>query len=314
MSVYPPAPPDMPIRTRLNLALVALVSTAATSLLVLTSRLHNPVGLLVAAAVFSYVMLTAYALIHEAAHGNLHPRARANHVLGVLIAALFPAPFSAIRTTHQGHHLRNRTDYEMFDLYYPHESAWVRRVQWYGTLCGFFWPLVPLGALAFCLFPAAMRTRLFTRTRSSAYLLGDIRAEEVRAIRGETAFVLLVQAGILWLCGGRWTTVLLCYACFAVNWSTRQYVGHAFTRRHVVEGAWNLRHNRAMSLVLLHGEWDLNHHRRPDAPWFYLPVLSTREAERVDYRTQYRRLWHGPKLCTEPAPESLERLPLSVHD
>lgn len=312
MSVSTPAP-ERPIRTRLNLALVSIVATSAVGLLVVASRLHNPFGLLATALAFSYVMLTAYALTHEAAHGNLHPSERANHVLGVLITALFPAPFSAIRTTHQGHHLRNRTDYEMFDLYYPHESAWMRRLQWYGTLCGLFWPLVPLGALAYCLFPAALRSRLFMQARSAAYLLGDIRADELRAIRGETAFVLAVQAGILWLCGGRWTTVLLCYACFAFNWSTRQYIGHAFSRRHVVEGAWNLRHNRLMSLLLLHGEWDLNHHRRPDVPWFYLPELPTRDEERLDYGPQYRRLWRGPRLVTEPAPESLERLPLSVH-
>jgi fatty acid desaturase len=311
--IWTPAPRDMPVPRRLNIALLCLVGAAAVGLLVAASRLHAPLALLTVAVAFSYVMLTAYALMHEAAHGNLHPAPPLNHALGVLIAALFPAPFSAIRTTHQGHHLRNRTDYEMFDLYYPHESAWLRRIQWYGTLCGLFWPLVPLGALAFCVAPPVLRTPLFERARSSAYLLGDIRAEEVRAIRWETAFVVVAQAGILWLCGGRFSTLLLCYGCFAFNWSTRQYVGHAFTRRHVVEGAFNLRHNRLMSLLLLHGEWDLNHHRRPDVPWYYLPRLPIADEERPAYGGQYRRMWRGPRENTEPAPESLEHLPLSVH-
>lgn len=88
---------------------------------------------------------------------------------------------------------------------------------------------------------------------------------------------------------------------------------HAFSRRGVVEGAFNLRHNRVMSWLLLHGEWDLNHHRRPDVPWLYLQQLPTREDERLDYGRQYLRLWRGPRMCTEPSPETLSNVPLSVH-
>ncbi|MSQ94789.1 MAG: hypothetical protein EXR98_09570 [Gemmataceae bacterium] len=59
---------------------------------------------------------------------------------------------------------------------------------------------------------------------------------------------------------------------FSLNWSTRQYVGHAFSRRDVVEGAWNLKHYFWMSWLLLHGECDLNHHRQPEVSWYYLPT------------------------------------------
>ena len=75
----------------------------------------------------------------------------------------------------------------------------------------------------------------------------------------------------------------------------------------------NVPHNRLMSALLLHGEWDLNHHRRPDVPWLYLPQLAAREDERLDYGRQYLRLWRGPRLCTEPAPESLSKVQLTVH-
>ena len=44
-------------------------------------------------------------------------------------------------------------------------------------------------------------------------------------------------------------------------------MGHAFSRRDVIEGAWNLKHWPFMSYLLLHGEYDLNHHRRPEVPW-----------------------------------------------
>jgi hypothetical protein len=43
-------------------------------------------------------------------------------IVPVLTGFLFPMPFSMFRLTHQGHHLRNRTDHEMFDLYYPTDS------------------------------------------------------------------------------------------------------------------------------------------------------------------------------------------------
>jgi hypothetical protein len=90
-------------------------------------------------------------------------------------------------------------------------------------------------------------------------------------------------------------------------------VGHAFSKRDVIEGAYNLRHNRLMSWILLNGEWDLNHHRRPEISWFYLPAVSQDNDPRPSYIRQYWRQWRGPRPNTEPAPESLQELPLSIH-
>jgi fatty acid desaturase len=260
------------------------------------------------------VLLTNYALLHEAAHGNLHPDPRVNYVLGLATGLLFPVPFSMIRTTHQGHHLRNRTDFEMFDLYYSGDSRFLKFCQWYGILCGLFWPLIPLGAILFAVCPRMLRMRAFRQARSSRHLLGDVREAEVRAIRCEILVAAAVFAALFWLLGLHWWNTLILYACFSFNWSTRQYIGHAFSRRHVIEGAWNLRHNQLMTCVLLHGEWDLNHHRRPDVPWYYLPRLSDPDEKRPDYIRQYWRQWLGPRLNTEPAPETLMELPMSVHD
>jgi fatty acid desaturase len=306
-------PTDLPIPARLNLALVALVFVAAVGLLWLGSHVERWYLVGAVGVAFSYVLLTNYALLHEATHGNLHPNPRTNFCLGVLTGLLFPVPFSLVRTTHQGHHLRNRTDFEMFDLYYPSDSRLLKYGQWYGILCGLFWPFVPLGAVLFALCPRVLRTRVFQRARSSRHLLGDIRDAEVRAIRIEVLLTAAFFAGLFWLLGLRWQNTLVLYACFSFNWSTRQYVGHAFSRRNVVEGAWNLRHNRLMSWVLLHGEWDLNHHRRPDVPWLYLPSLSAAGEERPGYVRHYWKQWLGPRPNTEPAPETLAELPLSVH-
>src|SRR5882757_2430545 len=110
------APADMPCPGRLNILVVALVFAAAVLLLWLGSHVEPWYARLGVGVVFSYVLLTNYALLHEAAHGNLHANPRVNHLLGVVSGMLFPMPFSMMRVTHQGHHLRNRTDHEMFDL------------------------------------------------------------------------------------------------------------------------------------------------------------------------------------------------------
>ena len=112
-----PSPAAMPIPDRLNLALVGIVLTLAVALLWLGSRVEAGWAVLAVGVAFSYVLLTNYALLHEATHNNLHSRKRVNYSLGVLTGLLFPVPFRMVHTTHQGHHLRNRTDFEMFDLY-----------------------------------------------------------------------------------------------------------------------------------------------------------------------------------------------------
>ena len=172
-------PAHMPIPDRLNLVLVAGVFSAAIFLLWLGSHVESWWATLGVGVVFSYLLLTNYALFHEAGHGNLHSNPTMNRLLGTLAGLIFPMPYSMFRVTHQGHHLRNRTDHEMFDLYYPSESRLIRCVQWYGVLTGMFWPWVPIGAVLFALCPAVLRTRLFRKARSSSYLLGDIRDLEV---------------------------------------------------------------------------------------------------------------------------------------
>jgi fatty acid desaturase len=306
-------PPDMPIPDRLNVSLCFAVFTAALGLLWLGSRAQEWYTILAVGVGFSFVLLTNYALLHEATHGNLHSNADINYVLGVLTGMLFPVPFGMVRTTHQGHHLRNRTDFEMFDLYYPTDNRFLKWTQWYGILAGLFWPWIPIGAVLFAVCPTVLRTRVFRRARSSRHLLGDIQEREVRAIRWQLVLMVAFFAAAAWLLELRLWNTLLLYACFSLNWSTRQYVGHAFTQRDVIEGAWNLRTSRLMSWILLHGEYDLNHHRRPDVSWYYLPRLSPADEPRPSYFVQYWRQWLGPRPVAEPAPESLREIPLTIH-
>jgi fatty acid desaturase len=306
-------PPDMPIPDRLNVFLVTVVFGTAVGLLWLGSWVQPWWAVLGVGVVFSYVLLTNYGLLHESAHGNLQTVRWRNYVGGLISGLLFPMPFTMIRTTHAGHHLRNRTDFEMFDLYYPTDSKLIKFVQWYGVLCGLFWPFVPLAAVLFALCPWILSLRVFHDYRPYRHLLGDIRKSQLRMIRLELALIAIFFAALFWLLELRWQNTLVLYACFSVNWSTRQYIGHAFSKRDVIDGAFNLQCNRLMTWVLLHGEYDLNHHRRPDVPWFYLPRISPANEQRDSYLAQYWRQWRGPRPVTEPAPESLQELPMSVH-
>jgi fatty acid desaturase len=292
----------LPIPNRLNVALTLGVFGLAIGLLWLASRLESWWAVFGVGIVFSYLLLTNYALLHEASHGNLQSDPRRNYMLGLMAGLIFPMPFTLMRSTHQGHHDHNRTDVEMFDLYYPHDNRVIKFVRWYGILCGFFWPLAPLGAVLFSLSPRAVRERFFGRFKPTGYLMHGLQNAAVWLVRAETLGTVAFFAGLFWLLDLRWQSTLVLYLCFAFNWSTRQYIGHAFSKRDIVEGAWNLRHNRLMSALLLHGEYDLNHHRHPEVSWYYLPRVSSPGEAQPGYIKQYWRQWLGPRPNKEPAP------------
>jgi fatty acid desaturase len=296
----------MPIPNGLNFALVVLDVLAAIFLLGLASRLQSWWAVAAVGIVFSYLMLTNYALLHEATHGNLNSKETWNYWLGAVTGIFFLAPFSMIRVTHQGHHQRNRTDAEMFDLYYAGDSFFLKCCQWYGTLAGLFWPWIPLCAALFAICPRTIGLQLFSGPPFGNANVKDIAASDLRRIRLELLLTAAIFGALVWLFELQWLTLLVLYGCFSLNWSTRQYVGHAFSRRDIVEGAWNLRHNWLMSKILLHGECDLTHHRRPEVSWYYLPALTSPDEPRLSYVKQYWRQWLGPRLASEPPPQVSE--------
>jgi fatty acid desaturase len=293
----------MPVPNVLNFTLVVLDIASAILLLWLGSWLDSWWAVLGVGIVFSYVMLTNYALLHEATHLNLNSNQAWNYWLGVATGVFFLAPFSMIRVTHQGHHQRNRTDAEMFDLYYLGDSFFLKCCQWYGTLGGLFWPCIPICAFLFAVCPRTIGLQLFSGPPFGNANVKDITPRDLRRIRLELLLTLVVFTVLLWLIQWRVLNLLVLYGCFSINWSTRQYVGHAFSKRDIVEGAWNLRHNWLMSKVLLHGEWDLTHHRHPEVSWYYLPTLASPDEPRLGYIKQYWRQWLGPRLATEPPPQ-----------
>ena len=118
-------------------------------------------------ASFGVVMNSVYSVIHEAEHGMLLRGRRVNDVMGVAMALFFPAPFHLLRQGHIGHHLRNRSDDEAFDLWFEGESPVWKRVQLYGILTGFYWLVVVAGNVVVLLAPGLLTRRLFEFDRPS---------------------------------------------------------------------------------------------------------------------------------------------------
>lgn len=301
-----------PIPNFLNSVLSIFVFTCCVTLLIFGSRVSGP-GFFLVGLTFAFLFLTNYAFLHEASHFNLHSNLKINDALGFLTGLLFPISFSLFKVTHQGHHLRNRTDFEMFDLIYPEDQnkLW-RRIQWYGTLCGTFWMVIALSNFVFIFCPGLLKTKIFKKDRSSSYLVLDIERTQLKTVQREIGFCFLFFAALFFCFNLDAKRFFLMYLMAGINWSTRQYVGHAYTKRDVIEGAINLKTNRFLTWVLLNGNWDLNHHRRPDVSWIHLPKLG--EMSQTKYLAAYLRMWTGPRLTVERGPEALANLPLLVHE
>lgn len=289
---------------RLNLGIAAAVIALALGLLWLGARM-SPMGIWVLGVVFSFVMLTNYALIHEATHDTFHGRSGANWLAGTVLSWFFPTAFTVLRVTHIVHHCCNRTDHEMFDYYYAGDNRLFKYIQWYGLLLGLWWPLIPTGTALLAAARWVTHTPPFKRARSTAVLFDGFGKRELRLIRLEVVSGIAFSALLFHVLSLSWQVVLIYYACFAVNWSTRQYVTHAFTPRSVREGALNLAVSRPLGWILLNGHWDLVHHQHPHVPWTCLALLGRASPPSVSYWRQYLRLWAGPQPCPEPGPDML---------
>lgn len=283
------------------MALCALVPGAMLFLLALASHLAwwwSPlIGI-----VFSLLMLTNYALMHEAAHGYLHSRPLPNTLLGTFTGMHFPMSGRFFRLTHQVHHRCNRTDHEMFDYYYADDNMFIKYCQWYGILSGMHYLIVPFGSILAALTPAVFKLKIFTRSRSSGVLFNDFSRSEIWYIRAEVAFFAFYWTIIWQLLALQWQAVLILYAMAGFHWSTRQYLTHAFTPRDVRNGAIILRAGPVMRRVLLNGNFDLVHHKRPEIPWTRLPGFSPPDVKPIGSWQQYMAMWKGPRLNTESAP------------
>lgn len=249
----------------------------------------------VATIAFSILGFTAYCFLHEAEHELLFESRFLNDGAGVMLGLFFPAPFHLLRQGHLGHHARNRTDTEAFDLYHPNRprEKWMRRFQLYGTLTGIWYLVVVLSNVLAFTWPLPL---LFRRTdRSARALLSSFNPEKIGIVRLEALLALLFHGTLLWLSDSP-GFYLLMYFFSGLLWSSQQYLHHYGTERHPERGARNVRTWKFLDLLWLNHNLHLTHHLKPSLPWIHLRLNGPPATTTM--MSAYWQMWRGPVADT----------------
>lgn len=290
------------IPARLNLGIAALQLASLIGLLLGAGRLPFWPWTPLFALGYALIMNSAYLMLHEAEHGLLHPHRGVNDFVGSALALFFPAPFHLLRQGHLGHHVRNRTDDEAFDHYFPGDNRLWKNWAFYNILTGGFWLCIAMSNLILPVRPQIWSATAAHFDRPTEALLESLNPRYHCLIRLEALVLLalhttLVASGLVPF----WTWVSLVGA-FGVSWSSMQYMHHYDTPRDVHKGARNLRTFRWLDALWLNHNWHQRHHEQPNVPWIYLPQLDEGPvAPRESMMRAWLNQWRGP----EPADKSV---------
>lgn len=302
---------DIPIPRHLNIVIALISSVLAVSFLFLVENTPSWWGKLLWAIAFSYVGNTLFSLLHESVHRIFHPNKSINDLFGSLTAAFFPTGFNFQRAFHLGHHRRNRTDVEMFDMYYPSDNRVLKFLQLYTVVFGFYWTAAPLGGILYLISPRILNLSLFRsqhkymKPMSMEAMLSGLDRADQKKIRLELLFTLLFQLSLFYFLNLSFTTWILCYWAFAINWGSMQYADHAWSERDIRNGAWNLRVNPLVRWIFLNYHHHLAHHQYPYVPWIHLGRYLDPTRPRPTHWNMWLRLFLGPTPTQEASPKDL---------
>lgn len=301
----PPEPGAAPLRwvipAKLNLLIAAAQLAVLPALLLAAGRVTFWPWVPLLAVTYALVMNSAYLMLHEAEHAMLHPNRILNDAVGALLALFFPAPFHLLRQGHLGHHVRNRTDDEAFDYYFPGDNRLWKYWAFYNILWGGFWLCIAASNLLLPLYPRLWSPRSAGFDRPTAALLESLNPRYDRLIRFEALLVLALHGALIFW----WGIPLLHWAAlvgaFGVTWSSMQYMHHYATERDVHRGALNLRAWPWLDVVWLYHNWHQRHHESPNVPWIHLPGLGRGPAEpRRSMLQAWLSQWRGPRPASDP--------------
>ena len=263
---------------------------------------------------FSYITNTIFSLFHESVHGVLHSNRSVNDNIGRFCAFFFPTSFSLQQIYHLGHHRRNRTDDEMFDMYYAHEKRWPKKLTIFGLMSGLYWSSAFFSCLIFLFIPWLFSSKRFINSsfnktfKFEAMLKGaNKKSTPTNLIRLETILMILFWMALFYFTQLKVTTWLLCFWAFGLNWGSLQYTDHAFTKRDIRHGAWNLKVNPIVRTLFLNYHFHKVHHQFPNLPWNHLPKFINPNDEMPKFSKIYWRLWLGPELTQEKNPVDVEK-------
>jgi len=294
---------DYPIPFRLNLFIAGSCFVGCGLILYLGSHSGNVYIQGGLAFLFSILMIPIYSLIHEAEHEIGHPDQNTNYVLGLILSLLFIAPFTFIRKCHLNHHKHNRTDYEMWDLYYEHQNRWLRQGYFYIVRIGMEWIMIVVSVMLFALLPKLIFSTLFSWNKEIKGIIEGANKERLLSkIRLESYGVFAFQFSIYYLLDLTFSFLIMAYLTHAFVWSSQNYVNHAFSPRDIIQGANNLKMPLLLRWLYLNFNVHLAHHQYPKLPWIHLPkIVQATEDDRSFWYT-YFKLWRGPVLTHEPSP------------
>ena len=293
----------------LNIFIALFAYGFAAYLLYMASSTQSWLTLLFCAFIFSYINNTIFSLLHESAHGAFHKNKAINYIFGLFSSSIFPTAFTFQKICHLGHHRRNRTDVEMFEMYYKSDNKLMKRTQLYTILSGIYWTSAPFGALLFLFFPFLLKLNILrsknpnVQHMSTDAMITDIENGPQFQMRLEIIFTILVQASLFYFLNLSFLAWIICYWAFAVNWGGLQYADHAWSKRDIRTGAWNLKVNKLVETVFLHYHHHKVHHMYPQLPWVYLHKFIDPKEERPTFMSNYLKLWRGPTLTEEPSPK-----------
>lgn len=305
-----------------NTALVFITASLCCACLWLASQPIAPIARLAAAVAFGFLNNTMFSLTHEAVHGMLHQNCTVNEALARVTCAFFPTSFTLQRNSHLTHHRNNRSDIERFDFYATGDNHVLKTAQWYSILTGLYWVMIPVFAIIYSLLAEIVpwrkliiRSDRFGAQTSALPYLDALQAIPIWRIRLDMVIVIIIQSVIIWALGINLTGWLLCYACFALFWSSLQYADHAFSRLDREEGAWNLRVSPLVRALFLNYHFHLCHHRQTSIRWHQLPSAEQRDDPQVDYWRILYLMWAGPRSLPgeKIAPQTQARNDLTVN-
>lgn len=287
------------IPARLNLVIAAAQLLSLCTILWAAGRVHTWMTLAGLSLAYGIVMNSAYAMLHEGEHNLLHPNRKVNQTVATILALFFPAPFHLIRQGHIGHHIRNRSDDEAFDLYFEDENRFWKYLQLYGTLTGMFWVLIFLTNILVVFYPPIITPRSARFDRATQAFAESLNPRYRRLVHLEAILVVVLHGAMIYFWRIPIVNYLVVMFGFGFIWSAMQYVHHYGTVRDVQKGALNLKTFYLLDLIWLNHNWHLNHHMAPTVPWVYLPFRSGGSEPRGSLLKAYVRMWRGPRPASE---------------
>lgn len=295
------------IPARLNIFIIVVCAIAFFSLFIAGMHFQQLWIRVVLGLVFGIVMIPVYSLMHEAAHNTLHQSDKANLFLGRWLCCMFIISFTFYRHCHLKHHKKNRTDDEMWDLYYEHQNKLLRYGNLYLMMIGFGYLATWLSVFLFSLSPRLVTLSIFkNHTEINGFLNGFSTAKKLLTARLESIVVINFQFLLLYLINWDWSLWIIYYLVHGFVWSSQNYVNHAFSPRNIITGAHNLKIPVWLNFIYLNFNIHLAHHQNPNIPWLHLPSFIKSGKERISFYKNYIRLWKGPELTKTKSPTENE--------